>query len=119
MHDFMHVFIKNIKWLKTKNRIITAMYKMMHKKTIKKRGKTLILKQNTTVYNPSYVNLTWIFIHTTFFIFYDFNLVFWSQFCFLARVLARRVGTKPHVLNVSKFKIRTIFERMILAVRLV
>ncbi|PHG28860.1 hypothetical protein COI43_20385 [Bacillus pseudomycoides] len=27
-------------------------------------------------------------------------LVFWSEICFLARVLARRVGAKPHVLRI-------------------
>lgn len=89
------------------------MYKMMYKKTTKKSGKTLILKQSTTVHNPSYVNLTWIFIHFIFSLFYIFVLVFWSKICFLARALACRVGAKPHVLNVSNFRIRTIFKRMI------
>ncbi|PHC34823.1 hypothetical protein COF01_21660 [Bacillus pseudomycoides] len=27
-------------------------------------------------------------------------LVFWSEICFLARVLARRVGANPHVLRI-------------------
>ncbi|MGV2486758.1 UNVERIFIED_CONTAM: hypothetical protein FOS07_22590 [Bacillus mycoides] len=33
-------------------------------------------------------------------LFYGFVLVFWSYICFLARVLARRVGAKPHVLRI-------------------
>ncbi|PEM48902.1 hypothetical protein COF07_30015 [Bacillus wiedmannii] len=32
--------------------------------------------------------------------FYGFILVFWFKNCFLARVLARRVGAKPHVLRI-------------------
>jgi len=45
----------------------------------------LILKQNTTVYNPSYVNLTWIFIHTIFLFFmililsFRLNFAFWLE----------------------------------------
>ncbi|QWG48397.1 hypothetical protein EXW31_30115 (plasmid) [Bacillus mycoides] len=35
-----------------------------------------------------------------FFLFHSFVLVFWSYICFLARVLARRVGAKPHVLRI-------------------
>ncbi|OTW81753.1 hypothetical protein BK702_24855 [Bacillus thuringiensis serovar cameroun] len=33
-------------------------------------------------------------------VFYGFILVVWFKICFLARVLARRVGTKPHVLRI-------------------
>ncbi|PES79263.1 hypothetical protein CN505_25425 [Bacillus cereus] len=29
-----------------------------------------------------------------------FVLIFWFEICFLARVLARRVGAKPHVLRI-------------------
>jgi hypothetical protein len=54
-------------------RMITAMYKMMHNKQKKKENKNPYSKrisyEISTVHNPSYVNLTWIFIHFIFSLF--------------------------------------------------